>query len=143
MPPLETDFTEQNFVGDRFWLHQAAKLTADAVPQLNAQAVRLTTAVSWFWTAYLAAVGLGTLFEKVSNAAAVIPALTLLISYLFAFFAQTPVVTRLDPRSPAMIRARIESIILSKRRRLAAAQAFVVISVLALCAVIVSAASIL
>ena len=35
MPPNEPSFTKQNFVGDRFWLAQAAKLTADVIPQLS------------------------------------------------------------------------------------------------------------
>ena len=104
--------------GDAFWLKRATVLISGSLTELNGQAVRLSTAVSWFWSLYLAVVTTWSLVNSSLPWLMIVPVITLMLAYLACLFAQLPVAAEFDPRSPPEVEIVQQRMVVVKARRL-------------------------
>ena len=115
---MASDEPGEAYAGEKFRLRRGATLIARTLPQIDAQAGRLATAVAWFWSLYVVVVATWSLFGDRLTVASAIPVVALMISYLLALYAHLPVAARFDPRAPELVRIAHERIIRVKMRRL-------------------------
>jgi hypothetical protein len=100
-----------------------------AVDRPDAAAVRLTSAIAWFWSVYsgaaLVGVALGQRQYAALQAIALsCPAVLLVVAYGAALWATLPVNVSFDPRSPVEVQAAHEFISRAKHARLTVAVVF-------------------
>jgi hypothetical protein len=96
-------------VDDQFWFDQSRDAIEQASKRLTEAASRIGTTLIWLWSAYTAAVSVGSAFGAkydiplAAEVILVIPIPLLLLGYVFANWAQVNPLVEFDPRVPQEI----------------------------------------
>ncbi len=100
------------YTDDITWLTIGKGLLERTIPTLNEQARNLGTSVGWFWTVYSSTVVVAAIVSTPRSGGLgfllVVPVFTILVSYLLALAAQSPVLNVVDLRSVDEIRAAVQ-----------------------------------
>jgi hypothetical protein len=121
----------EDFDTEKFWMKQGFRLINSSQNSMLQQIERLEKAIIWFWTVYLAFITLRTtVADDGITLIQAIPVGTLILAYLVATIAHSPVFAKFDLRIPENIRTAYNKSILTHMRLLWVTTIIVVISTL-------------
>jgi hypothetical protein len=106
MPDSET---VRPALDDAYWFAYSKELVDKAITSRNEQAARLQNLVVWLWGIYTASAAVGLTLGKahfgpLTTAFIALPSLLLIVAYVFAVGAQTPIDVEFDVQSATKIK---------------------------------------